>query len=160
MGLDELGTALWRQRELLETLLFKLEEEELIIAHGRPQWVSRAVREVELVLENIQKVELARSIEAETAAAALGLNPDASLREIAEVAPAPWDDMMHNHHAALSELAAQIATRTHSNQELLEQTLRSTQQALLGLEQTAGTYDPKGASGGRDDVSFLIDEEI
>ena len=160
MGLDELGSALWRQRELLETLLFKLEEEELIVAHGRAKWVGRAVREVELVLENIRKVELARSIEAEQAATDLGLVADASLRDIAEAAPAPWDEIMRNHHAALSDLAAQIATRSHSNQELLEQTLRSTQQALLGLENTAGTYDPKGGAGSRDDVSFLIDEEI
>ncbi len=39
MSFDELSAVLWRERELLETLLFKLEAEELIIASGRSRWL-------------------------------------------------------------------------------------------------------------------------
>ncbi|WP_062137904.1 flagellar export chaperone FlgN [Demequina aestuarii] len=160
MGFDELSQALWRERELLETLLFKLEEEELLVAHGRTRWVGRAVKEVEFVLESIRKAELGRAVEAEDSATSVGLDAGASLREIASVAPEPWNELMHGHHAALSELTTQIAAVSTSNHQLLEQTLRSTQEALLGLDHQAQTYDPKGSAGSRPDTSFLIDEEI
>ncbi|MFN3865148.1 MAG: flagellar export chaperone FlgN [Demequina sp.] len=159
MGFDELSSALWRERELLETLLFKLEEEELLVAHSRARWVGRAVKEVEFVLESIRKAELGRAVEAEDSARSVGLDGGASLREIAAAAPAPWDDLMHGHYAALSELTSQIAALSTSNHQLLEQTLRSTQEALLGLDDRVQTYDPKGTTGTRSDVSFLLDEE-
>lgn len=73
MGLNELSTVLWRERELLETLLFKLEEEELILASGRTRWIGRATREVEHVLDQIRGVELGRAVEADDAAREVGL---------------------------------------------------------------------------------------
>ena len=35
MGLAELSSILWRERDMLELLLFKLEEEQLVLAAGR-----------------------------------------------------------------------------------------------------------------------------
>lgn len=160
MGFDELSSTLWRERELLESLLFKLEEEELIVAAGRTRWVGRAAREVEFVLESIRKAELGRAMEAEDAARSVGLDEGASLRELAAAAPAPWNELMHGHYAALSELTAQIAAVSSSNHELLEQTLRSTQEALLGLADDPQTYDPKGSAQSRGGISYLLDEEI
>ena len=73
MGLNELSTALWRERELLEMLLFKLEEEELVLTSGRTRWLGRASREVESVLDQIRGVELGRAIEADDAAREVGI---------------------------------------------------------------------------------------
>ena len=55
MGLNELSGVLWRERQLLELLLFKLEEEQLILTSGRTQWLGHATREVESVLDQIRK---------------------------------------------------------------------------------------------------------
>src|SRR5205809_7934017 len=89
MGLSEVSNILWQERQLLELLLFKLEEEQLVLASGRSRWLSHATREVEMVLEEIKQAELASSIEVEAAAAELGLEPGPSLRRLADAAPAP-----------------------------------------------------------------------
>src|SRR5438045_4734995 len=39
MGLAELSSILWRERDMLELLLFKLEEEQLVLAAGRTRWL-------------------------------------------------------------------------------------------------------------------------
>ena len=41
MALAELSNVLWRERELLEMLLFKLESEQLVLAAGRTHWLAR-----------------------------------------------------------------------------------------------------------------------
>ena len=47
MSLTDLASVLWRSRELLEMLLFKLEEEQLLLASNRSRWLSHATREVD-----------------------------------------------------------------------------------------------------------------
>ena len=58
MGLADLASILWREREMLELLLFKLEEEQLVLAGGRTRWLAHATREVEVVLEEIRRTEV------------------------------------------------------------------------------------------------------
>src|SRR3954468_20435718 len=82
-SLSELSTVLWRERELLELLLFKMEEEQLLLAAGRSRWLGRATHEVEIVLQEIRKAELTRALEVAAVAELLGLGPDPSLRELA-----------------------------------------------------------------------------
>src|SRR5438270_4509660 len=100
MSLVELSSILWRERDMLELLLFKLEEEQLVLTAGRTRWLSHATREVEMVLEEIKRAELARSIEVDAVAAELGLEPGASLRRLADGAPAPWKGLLEQHRRA------------------------------------------------------------
>ena len=37
--MEKLSQILWRERELLDTLLFKLEEEQMVLASGRTRWL-------------------------------------------------------------------------------------------------------------------------
>jgi len=53
MGLSEVSSILWRERQLLELLLFKLEEEQLLLAAGRTRWLPHATREVDRVLAQL-----------------------------------------------------------------------------------------------------------
>ena len=160
MGLNELSTALWRERELLESLLFKLEEEELVLASGRTRWLGRATREVEAVLDQIRAVELGRAIEADDAAREVGVPEGASLLELAKAAPSPWNDLFRSHHGALTDLTQQIDAIAHSNRDVLAQSVRATQEALMGISATQSTYDPKGGSSQAVDSSFLLDEAL
>lgn len=137
MGLNELSTVLWRERELLEQLLFKLEEEELVLASGRTRWVGRASREVEAVLDQIQALEFGRAIEADDAARQVGIDAGSSLRELAQAAPAPWDDLLRGHHGALTELTGHIDARAKANRASLAQSAHDTQKALKGLHRAS-----------------------
>lgn len=58
VGFAEVSSALWRERELLELLLFKLEQQRLVRRSGRTRWLARATREVHIVHREIQAVEL------------------------------------------------------------------------------------------------------
>jgi len=51
MSLSDVSNILWRERQLLELLVFKLEEEQLVLAAGRNKWLTHATREVETAQE-------------------------------------------------------------------------------------------------------------
>ena len=71
--LNEVSTVLWRERQLLELLVFKLEEEQLLLNAGKARWVNHASREVEIVLDQLRAAELLRAVKVEAAAEELGL---------------------------------------------------------------------------------------
>ncbi len=148
MTFNRLSEALWQERRLLELLLFKLEEEQLMLSAGRTRWLSHATREVESVLDEIRSAELARAVEADAAAAALGVSPSAGLTALAEAAPAPWDDLLRGHRDAFASLTAEIARLADDNRELLAMSHRAAQETLATLQHAVdngpGTYDVTG----------------
>ncbi|HEV7813109.1 MAG TPA: flagellar export chaperone FlgN [Leifsonia sp.] len=147
MAASELSAQLWKERELLELLLFKLEEEQLLLTAGKSRWISHATREVEQVMERMRTVGLARTVEVATLAEEWGISPDSSLRGLAAAAPdGIWADIFASHLTAMTELTGQIAEVRDTNERLLREAARSTQETLNGL---AGGGDPGiyGASG-------------
>jgi flagellar biosynthesis/type III secretory pathway chaperone len=147
MAASELSAQLWKERELLELLLFKLEEEQLLLTAGKSRWISHATREVEQVMDRMRTVGLARTVEVATLAEEWGISPDSSLRELAAAAPdGIWADIYASHLTAMTELTGQIAEVRDTNERLLREAARSTQETLNGL---AGGGDPGiyGASG-------------
>src|SRR5687768_14505732 len=119
MGLSEVSNILWRERQLLELLLFKLEVEQLLLASGKTRWLAHAAREIEDVLEAIRSAELARAVEVESLAGDLGLPPNASLRELAEAAPAPWRHILDEHRAGFITSTQEVVELADSNRELI-----------------------------------------
>ncbi len=108
MALSDVSNILWRERQLLELLVFKLEEEQLVLAAGRTRWLAHATREVETVLGEIKRIELERAMAvADAGARARPLGPP-TLRELAELAPTPWDGIFAEHRRALLTLAQEI----------------------------------------------------
>ena len=94
MAANELSALLWKERELLELLLFKLEEEQLLLIAGKSRWISHATREVEQVIERMRAVGLARTVEVAALAEEWGIGPDATLRELVAAAPdGIWSDI-------------------------------------------------------------------
>ena len=100
MSLSEVSNILWRERQLLELLVFKLEEEQFVLASGRTRWLSHATREVEPILEEIKRVELERAMAVAGSAGELASDAP-SLRELAAIAPPPWDGIFAEHRRAL-----------------------------------------------------------
>ena len=147
MSLTEVSSILWRERELLELLLFKLEEEQLLLAAGRSRWLGHATREVEMVLDEIRRAELGRTVEVEAVAAELGLVPGVSLRELSEQAPAPWGDILREHRNAFLALTQEITALAKTNRDLLGAGYRAARETLLSLgEPEVTTYTQDGQS--------------
>src|SRR5690606_32501974 len=103
MGANEVCATLWRERELLELLLFKLEEEQLLLTTGKTRWLQHATREVEQVLERLRGLGLTRTVEVSDLGEEWGAGPDASLRELVAHAPVtgPWGEIFANHLTAM-----------------------------------------------------------
>ena len=161
MSLTEVSSILWRERELLDLLLFKLEEEQLLLAAGRSRWLGHATREVEMVLEELRRAELGRAVEVEAVAVSLGLGPEVSLRQLAEQAPAPWDDILREHRNAFLAATQEITALAQANKELLSNGFRAARETLMSLgEPEVATYDPSGHSVQRIRGPRLLNEAI
>jgi hypothetical protein len=137
MNLVETSTILWRQREQLSTLLFKLEVEGLLLTTGRERWLGAATREVELVMEQIRATELLRGMAVDELAPPLGLPPGASLAELAGALAPPWDDVFAEHRAGLLLISAEIDSMVRANRELLTAGRRAVQETLRAVREGA-----------------------
>lgn len=160
-ALSEVSNILWRERQLLELLTFKLEEEQLVLAAGRTRWLNHATREVETVLGEIKRVELDRAVHVEALARSLGFADTPSLREIGEVVAAPWDRIFEEHRNALLEAAHDIDAVAKSNRDLLSRGQTATREALAALgEIEIDAYTPSGSAPERSLGMRLVDEAI
>jgi len=159
VGPQELSTLLWRERELLEMLQFKLEEEQLLLTSGRTRWLAQANREVENVMEKVREATLVRTVASETVATSWGLAPEATLRELAAGAPepGPWREIFEGHLAGLTELTVRIRTVRDSNAQFVTHAARSTQETLANLDGEARTYDASGTATAQSDGARLFD---
>lgn len=161
MGLSEVSNILWRERQLLELLLFKLEEEQLLLVNGRTRWLSHAAKEIEDVLDAIRMAELARAVEVESLAGELGLPDNASLRELAAAAPAPWAHMLEEHRQSFLVSTEEINGLAATNRELLSRGQRDVHDALSWLgESRETTYSPDGTTDVRTAAARLIDRSL
>ena len=160
MGLMQLSDVLWQERHLLELLLFKLEEEQMILTSGRTRWLGHATREVEAVLDQIRNAELGRTIESEGAAAELGLEPGISLLSLSQQAPVPWNELLLAHREAFISLTSEIAELASGNRELLAMSHRATQETLMSLQETVQTYDGQGMSAASSGGAQLVDRSF
>ncbi|MFZ5846963.1 MAG: flagellar protein FlgN [Actinomycetota bacterium] len=146
MSMEDLSAVLWRERELLETLLFKLEVEQLVLATGRSRWLPSAAREIEEVLDAIREIELLRAVEADAVAASLGLQPNPSLREIAEACDEPWRGIWLDHRESFTTVAEEIQAMAENNRELLTSGYQAAKATLLSLSDNPGTYTADGST--------------
>ena len=161
MALADFCRILWRERELLELLLFKLEEEQLVLSSGRARWLAHATREVEAVLEQIRDSERVRSLETDVVAMELGLGPGPSLIAVARSAPEPYAGMLLSHREAFLTLTAEITELAQANRRLLHEGMVTLSEALAGVEEPVQSYGP-GAERHlpRQGAGRLVDEAL
>jgi FlgN protein len=161
VSLTDLSSVLWRSRELLELLLFKLEEEQLLLAAGRSRWLAHATREVEVVLDQIRQSEVARAAYAQATAVELGLDPDASLGELADAAPGPWSELLHQHRKAFLTMTSEITALAATNRDLLSAGQRAARETMMVISGSVETYGRQGKTvNDAARRSHLVDEAI
>jgi hypothetical protein len=146
MSMEDLSSVLWREREQLETLLFKLEVEQLVLATGRTRWLPSAAREIEEILDAVREIELLRAIAADAVAADLGLEPNPSLSDIAEASPEPWRTIWLDHRESFTSVVAEVTAMAQNNRELLTSGYRAARATLLSMSETPGTYAADGSA--------------
>ncbi|WP_460772432.1 flagellar export chaperone FlgN [Microbacterium sp. GXF7504] len=160
MGPNELSVQLWRERELLELLLFKLEEQELLLAAGRSRWIHHASREIEEVLSRLQGTGVSRVVAAAAVAEEWGLDETATLRELIDGAPeGPWREIFAEHFRALTQVTSEIAHLRDTSEQQLRTVLRATQETIAGLGIDTGEYTTRGGKAS-DDSARIIDTSM
>src|ERR1700710_3058878 len=90
MGFSEISTLLWREREALQLLLFKLVEEQLIVSAGRTRWLAQANEEIGSARRQLRATEVLRAAETDAISEELGLATGATLAQLEAAAPEPW----------------------------------------------------------------------
>jgi FlgN protein len=148
-GFAAVSDILWRERELLDVLLFKLEQERLLLQAGSAEWVPRASREIELVLEQLRLTELGRAVEVEALAAELKLSPGTTLVHLTAAAPSPWGELFAAHRAAFLSLRRRIADVAAANRAALQAAHDDTLRRLeaLGADESGEDDAPLRAIG-------------
>lgn len=159
MPMEDLSSILWRERDLLDMLLFKLEVEQLVLTNGRSHWLPVAAREIETVLEQIRSVDLLRAVAVDAVAAELGLEPNPSLSEIAQYSQEPWRAIWLDHREAFTTVATRITEMSQSNRVLLTAGYQAAQATLLSMTERSATYGADGSVGSDRRVS-LIDRNL
>lgn len=113
------ATTLWRERELLEHLLFTLTSQQLILAAGAIRWLTAADAQVQQAVEALTDCELRRAIDTTELAGLLDLPGDATLDQLAQAADEPWGALLGDHRQALRELTGEITAVTGENRRML-----------------------------------------
>jgi hypothetical protein len=159
MGFAEVSTMLWRERDALQLLLFKLIEEQLIVSSGRARWLPQANEEIEFALEQLRGTEVLRAAETDAIAEELGLPIPATLAQLEQAADEPWATLYGEHRRALLELIAEVDQVTAENRKLLIAGARAVRETLLSVSQTVQTYDSHGSATSATNGPLLMDEQ-
>lgn len=150
MSIPDLASVLWRQRELAERLVYRLECEQLLVAAGRTRFLGMATGEIEELLAELSVVEVQRAAFADRVCAEIGLEPGATLEEIAGSVEPPWTGVLLDHRAVLIGLTSEMAALAETNRHMMAAGMKAVEATLesLGLRQgtTSLGYDAQGRS--------------
>ena len=161
IGAQKLSALLWEERELLDLLVFKLEEEQLLLTSGKSRWLQHATREVEQVLDRLRAAGLARTVAVSALARDWGTPEEPTLRELVAAAPAgPWTEIFHAHLQAMTELTLKIRELRDLNEQFLRTAARSAQETLAGMDHASGTYSASGTSTATSFGARLVDQSL
>lgn len=129
----ELSALLWREREVLEEVLFQLTVQQRVLESGDVRWITRVDAGVNASLETMRLHEIIRASEVERLVREHGLPSDSSLRDLARTAPEPWPSVLLDHREALLTIAAEIDGMTTEVRRLLVAGEKATDEALRRL---------------------------
>ena len=150
MSLPDLAAVLWRQRDLLERLVYRLECEQLLLAAGRTRFLALATAEVEDLLGQLRVLELQRAGAADRVAAEVGMDAGAGLEQLASAVQPPWTGVLLEHREALLALVGELAALAETNRSLMAAGMKAVESAIAGMGARTGTasvgYDAKGRS--------------
>lgn len=149
MEADELSNELWRERGVLENLLYKFTTQRLLVTNGESRWLGRCTAEIEALKNQLSTTQLTVDVLSSSVAKRWGLHTESSptLHELMAAAPedGPWAGILKDHHAAILSLADEIRTVSEENSRFLKAANISLQEAGQKTG-PAVTYTAAGAA--------------
>jgi FlgN protein len=145
--LSDLTRVLWQQRRHLERLHYLLQVQELILAGGDQTLLQHAVNDVQLLVTTIGEIEAGRRELTAEIGISMGLDADASLEDLVNRAPEPYEQILAEHRDAFLALVSDITTVSLNGREQLQRGLNLTRELtsfVLG-DSGDGGYDRSGA---------------
>ncbi|GEM_PF-1251807 len=166
MNFTEVSDVLRRERDLIELLHFKLEEERLVLTTGQSSWVERSAREVEAVSEEAHRVEEDRRRIIEAFAGRLGIHGECTLSALRQASPPEWATVFADHQSVMADLVPKVKEAVEANRELLLRGTDSVRQALAGFGREQDPGDEKvyarhgGPSGSARNRACFLDWKV
>lgn len=163
MSLPDLAAVLWRQRSMLERLMYRMECAQIMLAAGRTRWLALSTDEVEASVAELQLVEIQRATVSQDCARELGLDPASTLERLAAASPEPWAGVLLEHRDALVVLMRDISRLAQSNRQLMGAGLQAVERTLasLGLATDPEGYTAEGHAAPRPDrLSTVVDQRV
>lgn len=161
VDMDRLSQVLWRERELLETLAYKLDVERMVLASGRTRWLVNVTREIEAVLDDLRATEVLRATAADEAAEMVGMSPNPSLAALADACDEPWRSILLDHRDTMLSLAREIAETSDDAKGLISSGYRSARETLLAIGGAGPeSYSPNGTAVVETRRSRLLDRSL
>lgn len=160
-----MSNILWRQRQLLELLQFKLESEQALMSTGKTRWLTHSTREIEMVVEEVRQADLVRAMEVEKLCAELDITEAPTLSALVAVLPEPWDAIFEEHRQAFLKATSEIVALAEHNREHLARGYQAAQEALNafgGANEQVDTYSKAGQQirSRASNAARLLDEAL
>ena len=161
MSASELSATLWRQRELLEMLQFKYEEQQLILAAGKSRWAPHAAREIEVVVGRLATANIETSVAISAVAHEWGLRENVLLRDLVNAAPDDvWKDILTGHIDAVVELIIDIREVRNAIDREPTGNSETQTEANDSNENWRTTYTARGKTDHTTQTARLIDASL
>lgn len=164
MDLSGLSAVLWRERDVLDNLLYRLDVQQLLLMSGRDAWLVRASREIEEAIEQVRNIELERAVYFDEAARALGLEPGPSLSQVAAAVEEPWKSLLNEHYDAFMDLSTRIQAIISLNRELAVAAQQAAQSVISSIrgegEPSLNLYQPSGTPERDARGAVFVDEGL
>ena len=100
-----------------------------------------------------------RATEVEELTRILGLDPDASLADLAAASDEPWGTLLADHRAGLRTLAFEVQAVAEENQLLLDAGSKAVAETLAEISNVVTSYDASGRAVRGRARSMFLDEQ-
>jgi len=157
-----LSSQLERECGLMELLLFKLQQEHLMLAAGQDRWLHHATAEVNLVMEELHQATATRTATAISLARDAGLPANATLGQLSQSASSTspeWAGMLEGQREHLRDLLTEIEQVGRINREILASRLSVTRDALAMLGEAPAVGYGRGAQTSRP-MAHVVSEAL
>ncbi len=160
--LSDLTRVLWQQRRLLERLHYLLHVQELILGSGDDSMLRHAVDDVQQVITLIGDAEAGRRELTAEIGISMGLDADASLEDLVNRAPEPFEQILAEHRDAFLTLVSDITTTSLNSRDQLQRGMALTRELTSFVMGDAGDggYDRTGAFVAGSAERGLIDRAL
>jgi len=147
---------------MFDRLKYHLTVQDLVMDGPDQDAIRLAVDDVQRTIQAIEQIEETRNALVVETTGELGLPANATLQDLIELSPAPYDEILREHRDSFLVAATEIATMTRGGHERAERGIELTRQmiAIVTGEAPDVGYDSSGGSVRRTATRGLVDEAL